>query len=207
MASAKKDIVTAPQNEFTIDWNAILPQGVSKEDLRKTGALTPIYSPGEAFAGKWKAIMVYLVGIETLPTQNVGTPFEFTPQMIRAVLRTAGKGMQGVGESKAAVDLVPGDDILIPITGSLKVNREIMLAATDPVRLFTAGFAVIRQEKVNEAPSPMWVWEAPIVGQFEERKGRYLQMGQPVQILGKTGDGTVYNKSTGEVGSAGGARS
>lgn len=203
MASAKKDQEQVPESKTDsnlkkIDWSKYLPKDVDKSDLKKTGGLKPAYYPDEALTQGWDPIVVRLVGIKRLPEQRQGRRI-WTPQLFHGVLRTPAKAMAGIRDDRKVVDLKPGDDILIPITGSLKIDSDLIEAARHPTRLYTACFAVVGQDTISvpdvDDPNPMFIWDARLVGSYEKREGRYEQMG----ITGaETASGTRYDPSTGE---------
>lgn len=201
MAKNNKQQEEIQNPPFTVDWTKLAP-GITEADIRKTGQLTAMYLPAEALTKKWPPIVVDLVGIETWATVvKNGKPW--TPRQLRGVLVTPAKAIGGTGDAAQEVDLKPGDDILIPITGNLSVNKEILLAAAHEKLLFRAGFAVTGMQETKNGD--MHVWEAPILGKPQQRSGRFLQIGQPTelpQMNGKTSDGTVYDKATGEVAKA-----
>lgn len=202
MAAAKKNgpaSTEAPESGAAFDWAAFLPKDYKAEDLKQIGSLTPIYIPEMALEQGWNPVFGDIADIEYLPTQRAGKEDAWTPKMLRVVLRAATKAMSGTKDDRQVVDLEPGQDILVPVTGALEANKELLIRAVDPKHVTTAGFRVKGTKDVGRA-SPMHDWEVMVHPVLSARTGRFLltQPPPPAEIVGHTRTGEGFTKD-GEV--------
>ena len=179
-----------------------LPEGMDLKDLHKTGGLTPTYSPKHALDGAFPRVAGYIDRIMVLPTMAQGKDDEFTPVMIllRELVKPT-KATVGRDDDRQVVDVEAGKDILIPLTGNLKNNKELINALADQSKVYFCVAKVVGQQKVNNQPSKMWVWDLRICdkSQAKPREGIYALPAANAQQLGVTATGASFDLQTGEV--------
>lgn len=162
----------AGATEEVFDWSKYLPTGIKVDESTEDGSLTPIYAGEEALTNGWPPLIGRVDRIEVLPAVKKGAEV-YTPHMIRMVLLAPTKAMGGTGDSKQEVDMKIGDDILLPISGSIKTKRKLLLAAINEKLVFTALIRV-RGKLDTGAQSEMNDFEVRLLNNAETRAGRYL---------------------------------
>lgn len=198
MSKAKTQ--TAP-NADKFDYSAYLPEGVELTDVYKTGGLTPIFSPEQAFTEEL-VVAGWIDRIFSLPTQRENKEDEYTPYMI--MLREIHTDTMGTQKdtqgNNAPIEVKKGKDILIPITGNLKTNRELITAVMDPTQSHFGIFRVVGTMKLDQ-PTPMWVWDCRLVTKTRPRAGVFAAPGilDPTRLFAKNKEGQTFNTDTGEV--------
>jgi hypothetical protein len=217
MASAKNQTKAADAAPDFFNYDDYLPAGIKSDDGRNIGGFTPIYSPEDAWADGDKAsqfpiVAGWLCYFEILPEKKRGKE-TFIPKMIKVIVEAATKGMSGTGDAKLAVDVPKGKAVMIPLTGNLLYNQELLDAVADEKNVHFATFRLIGQVDTG-MPSPMWHWEVRLYDKATKirssdyalpaagsRIDRVLSEGKvpPGAQIGRTADGQTYDRATGEV--------
>lgn len=199
MAKNKDTAVTPPAGDF--DYSAFMPEGMSTKDLRATGGLTPIYAPEEALDNGFPPCGGWLDRFEILPEVKVGKEI-YIPKMIRVVCTNDTKGVQGTKDVREVTKVEKGKDVLIPLTGNLSNNKDLLLAVSDPNNVHWAIFRV-RGTKETGQITPMWDWDVQLHSATKKRDGRFaIPLGGTridAPSLTQAPNGETYNKVTGEV--------
>lgn len=165
---------------------AIAAEGVKKDDAIEYRGLTPIYAPASALDLKWPPLVGKFDRIERLPTIRAGKDNEYTPIMIRVVLTQATKALSGTSESAQAVDMAVGDEVLLPVTGGIGVNRKLEAAASDRDFVHTLIAVVTGKREIGQ-PQPMFDFKVIGLGKKEKRVGRFAE---PLQY--RNFDGVMF---------------
>jgi hypothetical protein len=149
-----------------------LPKGHDADKLKKTGGLTPMYKPDAAVQHGFPPAAGWINRIEVLPTQAVGTKDEFTPICIYLCdLEKPTKGVTGKEPNSKIVDREAGDDLMVPVTGNLTNNKQLIQALTDLKHRYFAIFHCTGEKvKLAGRPSPMNVVDVYISGTVELRE-------------------------------------
>lgn len=208
----RKPTATAPapvSNKNGIDTSvklSALPEGFDVNEFQETGGLTPIYSQKDAFENRFPPIVGFMKCIEALPVQYANTDNEFTPIMIRFVLTAPTKAIVGKDDKREIVDVGVGGEVLLPVTGNLRVNGKVIAAANNPTHYFLAQAIVTGQTKLK-APTPMWDMNVKLHPKASLREGTpFARMTTGGSAMLETADGSLYNVATGEIVSNGPAR-
>ncbi len=204
----KAPAVETPAVDFDI--SQYLPEGWSEKDLVKTGGLPPIYNLDLAFAKKWPAVAGWIHKFEILPIKDDPKP-RITIAVSEIVKPT--HGTRGPRRSQEFVDVAAGETINVPMTGNLKVNRELLMAIQDVENIYFGVFFVADQKYVNDKGNAMWVFDCRIA--FDKKKprsGRYMLTPAYVHAIARgdlallakgelpqTRDGSSFDPVTGEV--------
>lgn len=222
MASAKdknKEVVAAP--DF-FNYSDYLPAGVTKDDGRTIGGFTPIYAPDTAWEEKFPPAGGYLCHFQILPAVKKGKDI-YIPKMIKLIVKNAKglptKGVRGKGDGKEVVDVPVDNALLIPLTGNLLNNEELLDAVADPNNVHYALFYIRGQVDTGQI-TPMWDWHVQLFDKLTiKREGEYalpidgsridrvLTEGKTPgnaegrTVTGQTVTGQAYNTQTGEVAS------
>ena len=150
-----------------------LPEGFSEKDIVVTGELPPQYL-GKQHLERARALNLSidqippLVGlydrVEVLPIQERDKGQDFCPYslLIRDVKNPV-IGFRGKEEKRVEVSVDVGGKILLPVTGAVGVNREIMDMVRDLDGTYLVGARPIGEEKVNDQPSKMIKWRIEVV--------------------------------------------
>lgn len=185
-----------------VNFADFLPAGLSADELTLTGGLTPTYSPKEAFENRYAPVGGWIDRLQKLAPvkQGGGKVYEPLVLLVRDISRPT-KGVLGPKTDRKVVDVPAGKDILIPITGNISTNRELIQAMADTEHVYFAIFQVVGQMPVDSGPSDMWVWKIMLHPQKKARTGVYSLPLAPNtrHRLGMTVDGTLYDSATGEV--------
>jgi hypothetical protein len=181
------------------DFADFLPAGFDKEGLQDTGGLTPMYSTKEAFEQSWAPVGGMIDRIVRLPPVLKGKEW-FVPHaaLIRDIVKPT-KGLHGTKDNREVVDIAVGGEILIPITGNLETNKELIRALNDTESVHFGIFMVAGQQKVNNQITPMWVWKVQIHDRKTPRKGEYAAPFSELARLVALPTGQFYDIETGEV--------
>ena len=200
MASAKKNQIAPHAGD--IDFSKFLPEGMDVGDLYKTGGLTPIMNPELAFE-KGAVVAGYIDRIQVLPLQRAGTADEWQPLMILVRELTAPVACMAKDPKGDDTEVIveKGKECLVPVTGNLKTNRELLTALMDRTQAHFAIFRVVGTMDVGRA-SPMWSFDIRLHPKTKQRVGAYALPSQddPSRLFSKTKDGTGFvDNATGEV--------
>lgn len=107
------------------DFSKYMPEGYSATDLKVIGGLTPIYAAEAALAQGFPPVVGFLDRIEVLPEVKQGSK-TYVPLMIRVKVTAATKAIIGKGDEIKTVDIEPGQDVLVPISGNLRSNKVLL---------------------------------------------------------------------------------
>jgi hypothetical protein len=196
MANPEKTTKTAPvanaaaSDDFDI--TQYLPAGADPSKIKVTGGLTPIYRPEDAYNQKWPPVIGDMKCVEKLDAIT-----DFDSFMIRVVCVAPTKGIS----ADEPVDVPVGSEVLVPVSGNLRSNREILAAATNGTSYYRAGFKVTGQKEMGKGRSDMWVVKAKLIDVPMPRLGTSFELPDVARpLVGTTGDGkTVFDLRTGEV--------
>lgn len=181
MASAKK--TTAPEMDESIKAlldSALAGESISDKDTIALIGLTPIYSPKEALADNWPALVGDVDRIELLPTQLENTTNEWTPVMVRFVLSQPTKAVTGTKLDRKIVDLKAGDAVLLPIKGTLGVNRKLEACAADSKNVHRC-IVIVTGTEPNRKGNDMFLFEVrEIPSKMQPRAGVFAA---PLTVL------------------------
>lgn len=173
-------------------------EGFSADDFKITGGLTPIYGAKEAFENKLAPVIGWIDRLLVLPEVQQGknpdgSPRVFEPHMILVrEIQKATMGLQGSKDAKKLVDVAAGSDILVPITGNVETNRELIQALMDRKNKYMGVFACVGQQRVNNQVTPMWVWKILVAtDKPSPRQGAYAIL--PTSAERQKLDGSIYH--------------
>jgi len=207
---AKKNETQAAGTVGDFDYSAFVPAGGNAKDLRTIGGFTPIYAPEEALDDSFPPAGGYLRCFEILPAVKVGKEM-YIPKMISMIVTNDTKGVRGPKDAREVIDVPKTKRLLIPLTGNLLNNQELIDAVADPKNVHWAIFRVTGTQDTGQ-PTPMFVWDVKLLDTLTiKREGEYaLPVGgtgvERVLGTGETSTGEVYDTKTGElVGKAGSA--
>lgn len=183
----KGTAAVAGKTEAKFDPSKYLAPGMNKEKIRKVGNLTPIWS-GEIALEKGLVLAGRMDRLEILDMGEDKDPKDRYRPMIRVVCAFATTGVLGAKKEQKKVEVPAGEDILLPITGSLKANKAVLLSAWDPK---TVNYIIARAigHVDTGKPSEMVEIETHLVDDPIVREGRFAQPPQYVYSprLGKHG--------------------
>lgn len=177
MAKPKNEANPGMSEGDDFDFSKFLPEGYDAKDLRKVGGLTPIYAPKLAFEQKWDPVVGFIDRVMVL---DMGEEIKDEKQRYRPFLvvelTSPNKGAVGPKSEQEVVSLNKGDDILVPVSGSIKNVKALEIAATDPANVYLGMFRVLGEKDLQQAgkPSPMWVIDARLHSKTKKREGRFL---------------------------------
>lgn len=169
MASTKQNPArTAAQaanvREFTAaDLKAFLPAGFEAADFDVVGGLRPIVSPDILFEGQ-QPLVGFIVALLDMP------PREDKSEWRALLVETTGNVSAKVGEDTVVIPA--GKEILLPLSGSLKNNPDLLNAACDGSRVFLGIFSVKGQVDTGKQ-TPMWDFEVQLHKKTIARTGKY----------------------------------
>lgn len=166
---AEKNVTknTAPVQNY-------MPEGYSDADFSEVGLLTPMYKPKNAFAEKWGPVFGWATHVQFLPKQvqknaKTGEEEDWIPLGLNVVLCAPNKGVLGKKGAERIVEVAPGENLLVPLTGQLLYKKELMIAAFDAQRIWLARITVTGQQP-SEYPSDMWTWKTELAKKPRLRK-------------------------------------
>lgn len=132
------------------DFSKFMPEGYSANDLKIIGGLTPIYAAEQALAQGFPPVVGFLDRIEVLPEVKQGAK-TYVPLMIRVKVTAATRGIIGKKDTIDVVDIEPGQDVLVPISGNLRSNK-VLLGAI-PGGRSKIGLTEAQVKAIHE---PLW---------------------------------------------------
>lgn len=188
-----KNSSTEPTNSADdFDWSKFAGEGVSIDDLAEARGLTPIYAAEKAYEGKWDPVTGY--GIDVLLLDMVegedARPFILL-ETDRPTKSVTGNRLTGHKE----IDVRAGELVLVPLSGNLQSNRDLILAIKNANKMTWMGFRVTGKQQVNKQPSAMWTFQVMLNKKKQRvREGAYLLASAvPAQLPGSSvpSDGTV----------------
>ena len=188
----------------------VMASEFSDDEFYDVGGLTPIYSSKEAYENKFPEVVGFPYDIEELPTIVRTTPDGkqtfFTPRMVRVHLARATKATTGKRGARQIIDRLPGEDILVPMTGSLQHNKPLLAAVNHPTDLFLAKMEIVGQIPLELGD--MWDWRVQLNKKRIKREGRFNVRSNEgmVPLAAPAGNGApalpagqLVNPQTGEV--------
>lgn len=151
-----------------------MPEGYSDADFSEVGLLTPMYKPKNAYTEKWGPVFGWATHVQFLPKQvqknaKTGEEEDWIPLGLNVVLCAPNKGVLGKKGAERVVDVAPGENLLVPLTGQLLYKKELMIAAFDVQRIWLARITVTGQQ-TSEYPSDMWTWKTELAKKPRLRK-------------------------------------
>lgn len=211
MATTKPQVTdtNAPINLDAI-LDSLLPPELKAKDLSRTGELTPIFNFKLAHEKKL-VVAGRLHIIETLPIEGAEKP--------RLVLKVRDLtaptiGTQGPKSDQRQVEIPKGGEILVPVSGNLANNKDLIDAIMDVDHVYFGVFAVTGTMP-RKGKNDMWVVDCRIALQERmKRTDKYLLPVSYARALARgdvatalkgefpaetTADGSVYDSQTGEV--------
>lgn len=172
--ATKNENKNAPAVDTVDPFAQFMPEGYSASDNKKVGGLTPIYAAGPALEEKWPPVIGLMVGIDEL---DMGEKLEGDQRhreflLIESRVKTkAVTGNKIVGHK--IVDIEPGMDVYVPMTGNIKNIKTIRALLADPKHVYLGCFLV-----TGTMPSPkgndMWVIDTRINSKKTPREGRFV---------------------------------
>jgi hypothetical protein len=175
MASAKRESQVAATKPKDVDMKAFMPAGMTEDDLSVVGGLRPICQPEEMMGnpvGGW------IVAIIDMPPRKDKSEW-------RALLvELTGACRAKVGEEVQTIEA--GEEVLIPLNGSLKNNPDLLNAAASSSHVFWGFLQCVGQVDLGK-PSPMWDFEVKLNKKNPiARTGKYAlhQSAVQVEIMG-----------------------
>lgn len=188
MAAAKKN--EKPQDEKNVnklDLAKFLPKGFTLDDFEVVGGLRPICPPE---LNQDAPIVGYVVSIIPMPKRK--SDKSDWDCLLVTLLSTA----QAKTSDGEIVTLEEGEDVLIPIGGSLKNNAGLLSSACDARKVVPGIFTVIGQVDTGK-PSDMWEYEVRLA--FKKavpREGKFALYNKPVFAIsnGAVTPGEVVNR-------------
>lgn len=163
-----------PKALSEINLKAFLPEGFSEKDFDIVGGLRPICSP-ESMLDPDSPVVGWVVALLDMPNREDGSEW-------RALLvELTGNATAKVGDD--IVVIPAGKEVLIPVSGALKNNPELLNAAFDATRVFLGIFRIIGQVDTGK-PSKMWEYEVALHKKTIARVGKYtLQQHNAVGVV------------------------
>lgn len=187
MATNKKN---APANE-NVDISAalkdiakFLPEGFSLDDFKKVGGLRPICVP-EPNMGR--PIVGYIVAELDMPQRKDKS--DWSALLITLISPAMAKAGEDI------VEIPPGREVLIPVSGSIKNNGDVRAAALDPKNVYIGIFTVTGQVDVGKA-SDMWDYDVRVaMDKPQPRTGAFALYTRPSASLPAYATGEVQDKN------------
>jgi hypothetical protein len=149
--TTSKSTTAATDVASEIDIKKFLPEGFDLSDFESVGGLRPICPPelnGE--------------------TPVIGIPYALLDMPPRKSDKSAWQGilvhLLSTAQAQAGDEIVTvekGKDIIIPVSGSLKANGDLLAAVVNTHKVTPAIFHVTGQMEVGK-PSPMWVYDVKL---------------------------------------------
>jgi hypothetical protein len=165
MAASKKDATKTNVNEQTgeFDWSGFLPEGYSADQLQQIGGLTPIFMPEMAYE-EGAVCVGFVKWIEELPpvTRGRGSNEEvYVPYLLRIQVTRDTPAVIGPKNAREIVTVPKGEDVLVPLSTGLLMNKKLLEAAHDLEFCFFVAMRVKGQIPTDQ-PSPLWDWDVRI---------------------------------------------
>lgn len=171
MAASKKTPVQAPSND--LDLSKYVPDGFDLSDFDVVGGLRPVCPPE---VNQDNPVTGWIVALLDMPKRKSdGSEWRaILVQLTRPAKAKAGDDV---------VDVEAGKEILIPLSGSLKNNADLLNAAVD-ARKVTMGMFVVTGTMDIGKPSDMWVYEVRLALKKQiAREGAFALYNKPVVAL------------------------
>lgn len=161
-------------------------EGVTENDVTELVGLTPIYNPQTALEQKWPALVGYADRIELLPVQRAGSKDEWTPILVRFIATQATKAVTGAKNERRVIDIAPGDEVMLPISGSLGVNSKLEHAAADTAKAHKMIIVVTGQSPTTKG-NDMWLFHVEEIPAAAKVRAGDPKLGYPLAIMNFNG--------------------
>jgi hypothetical protein len=155
MASDKnKAKAAAATTKNEVDLTKIaLPEGWSADDFEQAGGLLPLAPPE---LNQNSTIIAYIVACLDMPKRK-SDGSDWKGLLVQIIVGTA-----KVKDSEDNVSEVgAGENIIIPVGGSLKANKDVMAVAFDPNTVVPGAFTVVGQVDTGKR-DPMWDYDVKL---------------------------------------------
>lgn len=156
------------------DLAKFLPEGFSLDDFESVGGLRPLCPP--EINAETPIVGIPYALLDMPPRKSDNSPW----QGILVSLLSTAQAQTNDGE---LVTIEPGDDVIIPVSGALKNNQDLLSAVVDPFKVTPAIFEVTGQQDTGK-PSKMWVYEVQLA--FKKQRSRQGAMAlyhKPAEVL------------------------
>jgi hypothetical protein len=156
---------TAPKVKALADINltAFLPKGFDAKDFDVVGGLRPICPP-ESMTDPEQPTAGFVVSLLDMPDRKDGSKWS------AFLVELTGNASCKVGDD--IVVIPAGKEVLIPMSGKLKTNADLVSAAWDENLVYLGIFRVLGQVDVGKE-NPMWDFEVALHKQTIPRTGKY----------------------------------
>lgn len=164
MAATKKDAkgAVAKGNDGAmgeIDLSKFLPEGFSLDDFESVGGLRPICPP--ELNAETPVIGWVVALLDMPPRKSDNSPWQ------GLLINLVSTAQAQAGDEIITVEA--GKDIIIPVSGALKANSDLLSAAVNSHKVTCGIFHVTGQMDVGK-PSPMWTYDVRLA--FKKQKAR-----------------------------------
>lgn len=191
--------VDASTSKDIFDYSQYLPAGYDAKDLKSIGGLTPIYAAELALAQNWAPAVGWMdrITVIDMDADEKDLKQRFREFIImQSTVKT--KGIRGKRDDREIIDVMPGDDILVPMSGNIKNISVLRAALADNDKVYLGVFRVTGTKNTGR-PTDMWTIESFIHPKHAPREGRFaLPVGAnhapALQGGGVTSSGAVYDK-------------
>ena len=178
----------APKSAKDFKLGASLPEGFSDDEFETIGSLRPICQP--------ESMMDHPVGGELIALLDM-PPRKDKSQWKAFLIHLLAPTMARAGED--LVEVSAGEKVLVPVSGSLKTNTELLGAACDPHRIWIVKIQCVGQIDVGKQ-SDMWSFDVKRSKKTLPRTGEYaLSNFQPAGMLNPTANGEVQQLGKGDI--------
>lgn len=160
MSKKNKNVAEDPKPK-QLNLAGLLPEGFEESDFAATGGLRPIVGPELLMEAP---VVGWIVSRIEMPPREDGSKWDAFIVQLTGPCKAISDG--------DVIDMAKGDEVIIPISGALKNNREMTMAAMSPTQVFLGIFSVLGQKDVGR-PSPMWVFDCRLHKKTIPRVGTF----------------------------------
>jgi hypothetical protein len=175
---AAKAATTAKGNEAEhfekkYDLAQFLPAGFSLDDFEKVGGLRPICPPE---INAETPIVGYVFALLPMPKRKADNS-DWDGLLVKLLSTAQAKTVEG-----EIVTIEAGRDVIIPVSGALKNNQDLISAAVDPFLVTPAIFEVVGQLDTGKE-SKMWMYEVQLAFKKQvKRTGAFALYHKPAEV-------------------------
>ena len=162
MSNNKKKPTEMPKPK-QLNLKGLLPEGFDEKDFAITGGLRPIVSPELMMDNP---VVGWIVTRQEMPDRDDGTAWSAFLVQLTGPCKAVDRGENEI------IEVPAGSEVIIPISGALRNNRELQIAALDPARVYLGIFSVSGQVNVGK-PSPMWAFDVLLHKRTIPREGAF----------------------------------